>query len=93
VRIEGWRNSGSCPEAWVYSEIKLLRGVTTAATLLPSDALWTSASTARAGAMGKLGMEESADCGDFRCTDGKRQLADMRAAMALETDARIILGA
>jgi hypothetical protein len=78
-----------------YSEIKLLRGETTAATLLPSGRIVdVYVDGASVGAMGKPEelMEVAQIAEIFKGPTGRDELADMRVAMAKETDARIILG-
>ncbi len=78
-----------------YSEIKLLRGETTAATLLPSGSIVdVYVGGVSAGAMSKPEelMEIPQIAEIFSKPTGNDELADMRAAMAKETHARIILG-
>jgi hypothetical protein len=78
-----------------YGEIKLLRGETTAATLLPSGLnLAVYVNNTEAGIVSKPEelMEVPQIAGLFSGPTGRDELADMRAAMARETDARIILG-
>lgn len=78
-----------------YSEIRLLRGEVTAATLLPSGRIVdVYAGGESVGAMRKPEelMEVPQIAELFAGPTGRDELADMRAAMARETDARIIYG-
>jgi hypothetical protein len=78
-----------------YSEIKLLRGETEVATLLPSGRIVdVYVDGALLGAVTKtdelMAIREIAEI--FAGPTGGDELADMRTAMARDTDARIILG-
>jgi len=78
-----------------YSEIKLLRGETIVATLMPSGRIVNVyADGVLLGAINKaeqlLRAPRIAEI--FAGPTGQDELADMRVAMARETDARIILG-
>jgi SLOG-like protein len=78
-----------------YSEIKLLRGETIAATLLPSGSdLAVYVDGAEAAIVSKadelMAVPQISEI--FAGPAGRDELADMRVAMARETDARIILG-
>jgi len=78
-----------------YSEIRLLRGNTTAATILPSGSIVdVYVDGAEVGAMRKVQelMTVPRIKEIFAGPTGGNELADMRVAMAKETDARIILG-
>jgi len=78
-----------------YSEIRLLRGATTAATILPSGSVVdVYVDDAQVGAMRKVQelMTVPRIKEIFSGPTGRDELADMRVAMVNETDARIILG-
>ena len=77
-----------------YSEIRLLRGEATAATLLPSGRFVDVYAGRESIAMRKPEelMEVPQIAEMFAGPTGRDELADMRAAMARETDARIIYG-
>ena len=78
-----------------HSEIKLLRGEETKATLVPSGKIvdvWVDGAPVGAASSAEQLRKVPAVAAIFLAQPGGDELADMRSAMAGETSARIILG-